>query len=318
MNTEDDSVYNPHDRFVRRLIGDIHNVRELILWQFPKDVLAVMKLDSIRSAKGSFINKVLREGHSDLVFEVDLADERQGFVVLLFEHKSSPDPTTAFQVLRYIVAINEERQRSGDSLSCVIPMVLYHGPQRWNVACSVRDLIDVPDSLRGYIPDFTLPLLDLSQCSDQELREESLFLAHMALLKYIQRDELPQRLPEILGLFRKLLPPATALESLETILRYLATATERVSREDLIATVKQVLKGTGDSIMPTIAEQWKQEGIERGIEQGIERGKVVGRIQTLQEVLGRDVSTVESLAGKSVQQLQAFAAELNEDMRGLR
>ena len=39
----------------------------------------------------------------------------------------------------------------------------------------------------------------------------------MLLLKYIQRDELPERLPDILALFRELSEPSTALERFEAL-----------------------------------------------------------------------------------------------------
>ncbi len=322
MATDDDSVHNPHDRFTRRILSDLENVRELVAWRMPAEVLAVLNLDSIRPINQSFVNKLLREGMSDLVFEIELAHGSQAYVVFLFEHKSAPDATTPFQVLRYMVHINEQRLRTGEPLCCVIPLVLYHGRERWNTARTTRELIDAPDALKAYIPTFVLPLLDLSVCSDQELRQESLFLAYMSLLKYIQRDELPERLPEILGLIRRLLPPATALESLETVLRYLVSGTDRVTRDELTSVVTNVLESEGTIIMPTIAEQWKQEGFEKGRsegrsegrEEGIEKGKLIGRVRTLEEFLSRSPTSEESLSNLSIEQLQQLAKALESEL----
>jgi predicted transposase YdaD len=221
MTASGDSINNPHDRFTRRVLGDIDNVRALIEWRMPDRVLAVLRLDTIRPASQSFVDELLRVGLSDLVFEIGLAGGNEAYVVFLFEHKSSPDRMTPFQVLRYIVQINEQRVRLGEPLCCVIPLVLYHGPESWNTSRTMRELVGAPSELEDYVPEFGLPLADLSVCSDEELRQESLFLAYMSLLKYIMRDELPERLPEILGVFRRMLPPATAFESLVTILRYL-------------------------------------------------------------------------------------------------
>jgi len=316
--TDDDSINNPHDRFVRRFLGDTDQVRDFVRWQLPPDVLADLNLSSIRPSSESFVDNTLREGLSDLVFDVKLSSGADAYVVLLFEHKSTAERRTVFQVLRYIVGINDQRERNKQPLCCVIPLVLYHGRGRWNVARTMRELIDSPESLRCYIPDFTLPLLDLSQCSDEELRGESVFLAYMSLLKYIKRDELPDRLPEILGLFRKLLPPATALESFETILRYLATGTDRVSRAELISVVTQVIETEGNSIMPTIAEQWKQEGRQEGRQEGIERGELIGRIRTLEEFIGRSISPTNLLSELSHEELQGLASELSQAMRDRR
>jgi len=164
-----------------------------------------------------------------------------------------------------------------------------------------------------------LPLLDLSQCNDDELRGKSLFGAYLCLLKYIQRDELAERLPELLRLFRQILPPATALESLETILRYVTSSTDRVSRDELMTAVTLALKDEGDSLMPTIAEQWKQEGIEQGREEGRdlgrEEGKLIGRIRTLEEILRRPLTSEESLASRGLDQLRQLSETLEAELR---
>ncbi len=71
--------------------------------------------------------------------------------------------------------------------------------------------------------------------------------------------------------------------------------------------------------MPTIAEQWKQEGIEqgieKGIEQGIEKGEVIGRILAMEEFLGRESTNKKSLIQLSLDVLQAKANELRQAMR---
>ena len=311
MISSEDSINNPHDRFVRRIFGETENVRKLVALRLPTDVLAQLNLSSLEPAQESFIDPSLREGISDLLFNVELSNGEDGYVVLLFEHKSEPDPWTAFQVLRYMVSVNEQRNRNGLPLCCVIPLVLYHGAKRWTVATSMEELVRTPEALRCYIPQFTMPLLDLSQISDVELRGESLFLAYMSLLKYIKRDELPDRLPELLGLFRQLLPPATALESFETILRYLGSGTDRVSRDELRLAITQAIKTEGESIMPTIAEEWRKEGLEKGREEG----KLIGRILALEEFLCRTSSTEESLQQLTLAALERMANALSTEIR---
>ena len=70
--------------------------------------------------------------------------------------------------------------------------------------------------------------------------------------------------------------------------------------------------------MPTIAEQLIQEGLERGLEQGLEQGlelgrtegALIGRIQTLAEILGRSVGSFEELAARDEAELRQLAEEL--------
>ncbi len=113
--TDDPSINNPHDRFVRRFLGEADQMRELIKLQLPAEVIAEIDLESMSPCSETFIDELLREGLSDLVFDVRLSGGSDAHVVLLFEHKSSADRYTVFQLLRYIVRINEQRLRNGQS-----------------------------------------------------------------------------------------------------------------------------------------------------------------------------------------------------------
>jgi len=156
----DDPINNPHDRFVRFMLGRPETAISYLKRHLPPDCVSQLELAGLRPVSQSFVDQTLRESFSDLVFEVPLVAGGSAMVVILFEHKSYPDPMTAFQVLRYQVRVLERRARDGLPLCCVIPLVLYHGEQRWNVARTLTDLIAVPGPLRRFIPQFELPLLD--------------------------------------------------------------------------------------------------------------------------------------------------------------
>ncbi len=92
-------------------------------------------------------------------------------------------------------------------------------------------------------------------------------MLHTALLtlKYIFRDDLRERLPEILGLLRELEQSSSGLDYVITLLRYLAqgASTERLNRDELRRVATAVL--SEGNLMMTIADEWVQEGIEKGI-----------------------------------------------------
>lgn len=75
-----------------------------------------------------------------------------------------------------------------------------------------------------------------------------------------------------LGLLRELEAGSSGLDSIRSLLRYLAqvVGADRLSEADLRQAVTQALSGGGE-LMMTIAEQWEQQGIEKSIEKGAAR-----------------------------------------------
>ena len=88
-------------------------------------------------------------------------------------------------------------------------------------------------------------------------------------LKHIFSDDLSERLPAMAQLWQDLAKQRTGLEYLETIWRYLATATGRVSEADLRQAVEAAFPQVGGGIMSTIADKWVEQGMQQGMQQGL-------------------------------------------------
>jgi hypothetical protein len=145
--------------------------------------------------------------------------------------------------------------------------VIYHGKARWRIAHSFSRLIDAPEALRPYLPEFTYLLTDLSHLSDEEIKGEVILRMGLWILKYIFRGELPKQLPELMALLPDLIRRSGGLEFLEIMLRYLSTAAPQLEEDDLRRAVVQALP-EGERIMASIAEKWVQQGLQQGLEQG--------------------------------------------------
>ena len=100
----------PHNNFFRFALSDLPNARSLIETQLSSAALAELDLQTLQLETGSFIDPDLREKFSDLLFSVQLAEERlaqekqdevldEALVYFLFEHKSQTDPLTVLQLL---------------------------------------------------------------------------------------------------------------------------------------------------------------------------------------------------------------------------
>ena len=62
----------------------------------------------------------------------------------------------------------------------------------------------------------------------------------------------------------------TALQYLETLLRYVAAGSDQVQKNDLEQAIRLALDVPEGEIMLTLAERWIEEGREQGLEQGLE------------------------------------------------
>ncbi len=130
-------------------------VRDFALHVLPPHVSTLVQAGSFRLRKDSFVDTSLREHFSDLLYQMDFKEEGQGFLYLLFEHKSYPSSDIAYQLLRYKMRIWEYASReSGGSLPPVFPLVLYHGTARWSVPLNFASLYQGPASLRQGLLDF--------------------------------------------------------------------------------------------------------------------------------------------------------------------
>ena len=108
------------------------------------------------------------------------------------------------------------------------------------------------------------------------------------LLKHIFSDDLSNRLPKILSLLKSLSDKQSGLEYLETILKYLASGTDKVGAEELKNVVTKIFEDKGEHIMPTLAEQWTQQGIQQGKLQNV-RESVIENLEARFNVVPRSV-----------------------------
>lgn len=269
---------NPHDKFFKEALSYPEVARDFLAQQLPSDVLTHIDLNTLELQKDTFVDPELAEHFSDMLYRVQTREDTAVYLYLLLEHKSYPDPFIALQLLRYLVRIWEQDLREKQpQLRQVLPLVVYHGSKKWRVSTNFAGLFTGNEALRPYWPHFDYLLYDLSRYSDAEIRGAALTKITQLLLRHIFDPSLVDELPNIFQLFRELSHQETALQFLETALRYLSAASEQVSQEDLAYALETALTDEkGESLMTTLAQQWleqgRQEGKLQGLEQGLEQG----------------------------------------------
>ncbi len=312
-------ITNPHDRFFKEVFSRPDVAEDFVLHYLPSYVAGVLEPGAFRLSKGSFVDANLKEYFSDLLYQVDFKEGVQGFVYILFEHKNYPAADIAFQLLRYMTRIWEHFPKHSEAfLPAVIPVVLYHGSVQWRVPLNFASLYRAPESLRGSLWDFTYHLCDLSAYADEEIKLGAIGQVALLLLKHVHSGDLAQRLRDIFGLLRAM-NEQTALEFLETVLRYLGAAAETVTIDDCRKAVEGTFHETGEMFMDrwieeVVAErhqQWLREGIEEGLKEGLKDGAAAVTIRQLRRKLGDlDASAEDRVRHLSFEELEKLGEDL--------
>jgi predicted transposase YdaD len=169
-------VVNPHDKVFREVYSNKENAWSLLADKLPDKVLKLVDLNTLEISKDSFIEKELADYYSDILYKVNLTDGSQGFIYVLFEHKSYYDKFVHLQLLEYMVKIWRLyiKQHKGETskLPIVIPLLICHGRKGWPEDTErLISLLSGPvEEIAGYIPDFGFELYDLLRYSDDQIK----------------------------------------------------------------------------------------------------------------------------------------------------
>ena len=261
-------ISNPHDSFFRETFSRKEIATDFLDHYLPESLRQHLDLDTLSMSKDSFVDKELRHHFSDLLYTVQYK-QQDLHLYLLFEHKSSPDPWIGLQLLRYMVKIWEQGRKQhpeAQQLPIIVPLVLYHGRQRWTIPDTFSSLLALDDEhLQQYIPDFHYQLHDFSPLSNEEIRGRAMGKITLLVLKHIFDPDLRDKLPAMLKLLTRVSSQQTALEILETLLRYVVTATQNYTEQDVLELLDQA--SMGEDIMKTFIDKYIEQGMQQGVRQ---------------------------------------------------
>jgi predicted transposase/invertase (TIGR01784 family) len=269
-----------HDEAVKEYFSDIETAKSFFTEYLPAEIVKNLDFKTLRICKDSFLNKKLAKYFSDILYQANLKNiDIDIFIYLLIDHKSREETFMSFQFLKYMVRIWElylKQNKKAEKLPVIIPMVIYHGPKKWEVDKRFNSFFNAPGYLEEYIPDFNYRLYDISHIPDEEIKGGVLLRILLMTLKYIFTPELNYRLrEEIFPLFLELKDKKKGTEYLDVLLRYLTRSARDLPEKELNQSVSQLFEEGGD-LMQTIAEKWKREGMKIGEKIGEKRGEKIG------------------------------------------
>ena len=138
------NLSNPHDKFFKESFTRKEIAKSFIQEYLPDKLHNQLNFNSLEILKDTFIDKELSEHFSDILYKIKISG-KQSYIYCLFEHKSYIDAWVGFQLLRNMVKIWEgylKQNKKAKKLPVIIPIVIYHGKEKWNLKNSIIPLFE--------------------------------------------------------------------------------------------------------------------------------------------------------------------------------
>ncbi|WP_425360655.1 MULTISPECIES: Rpn family recombination-promoting nuclease/putative transposase [unclassified Candidatus Tisiphia] len=263
-----------HDEIFRKSMENPIVAKEFLATHLPKDVLALIDNTSLKLEKDSFIEPDLSETISDVLFSVKFNDQ-DGYIFLLLEHQSTVDKMMAFRLFKYMINICDRYLTTNPKakrLPLIYPLILYNGKKKYNASLNIWNLFSHPDLARGFWTN-DCQLINVHDIPDEELKKKVWSGILLFFLKHIHERQLLKRWQEISHLLPKLSKITIGHDHIRNLLSYTLTFIEQSDKIELEKILKNSLtKEKGEELMPSIAQVWKEEGIQIGVQDGIKIG----------------------------------------------
>lgn len=294
-----------HYALAKTMLAIDISAKEFLDYYLSADFKALLDLSTIKIEKESYIEESLRKKYSDLVYSVKCRDNDQAFVYILIETQSKPDYWIAFRLWKYMLLLIERHKKERKKLPLVAPIVLYHGKEKYNAPQSLWELFSNPAQakqlmLKGY------RLVDLQKMTDYEIKQKQ----HLGMLEYFlkhihQRDML-KLWEQFLESFKEgiLIDKAHDYIYIRSFLYYTDARVEDHNKEQLTKIITDNLSQEDrERLMPTIADVYIAQGMEKGRGEGIEMVavnmlKANLNLELVSKVTGYPVQQVAELKNK--------------------
>ncbi len=177
-----------HDTAYKQLFSHPEMVRDLITGFVHEPWVKEIDFGTLEKTNASYVTEHLSEREDDIIWRVRFNDGWL-YLYLLIEFQSTVDHYMAVRLgsyvhLLYLDLIKSKVVKKPDKLPPILPVVLYNGERRWNVACDIKDLIvEVKGGLSRYCPAMHYYLIDEGSYDEAKLSSLKNLVAAMIRLE---------------------------------------------------------------------------------------------------------------------------------------
>ena len=307
----------PHDRFIKAMMSNKAFAMDFCKEMLPEQIRSIIDMESISFPKTSFINKELKEFFSDVIlrFRRKIPSNQSLHVTLIIEHKEKPYSMVYIQLLRYLAEGYAALLKQKKHLEPIIPILLYQGREKWKVR-SLTELIDqLPEELRGYIPQFEILFLDIARLEDKTIENITNVFVRSALFIQKYRTSLPDKMEQILQIFKKI-ETLSERNLMGHIFVYFAHnvhfSTQIIDKimTSLPTSTQKEFKSIYDHFTELGIEKGIQKGREEGLQQGLQQTKIATILRGYKSEISIDV--IADLVDMSIEEVKGIIDRHNK------
>ncbi len=292
------SIPTHHDKFIRGILADKGIALDYFRACLPGYVLDRLDFSTLTQLPDTYVSKELRKTISDIVYSCQRKDGKgEVKISLLIEHKSYVDAYTPIQVGSYIFSGLLKQISNREKPSLIIPVLLYHGKERWEYRTLSEIFEDLDPELKGFVPDYEYIYHNLGEISDEQiqaLHNKFLSASFLALKYSLLKAELENLIPTILAL-----AGADGVESnLYSNLIVYIFESSGLDEVRILAILEKLPIKIKDRVMSTL-DIFVEKGIKIGEEKGIKIGEEKGR-QEEREKTARNLIKISNLSDEQI------------------
>ena len=321
MNTMTD-IDKIHDKIFKKTFSDTKNVKAFLQIALPEPIRKRIEFSKVEIDLSDYVSNQFKESFSDIVVKTKIRkdsseeEEREidADIYILFEHKCSRDAAIFIQLLRYMYLMWQMDIDENKPLRVIVPIVFYHGEEKWNIPHSFIEQFNVSDEIKEFLLNYRYVMFDTRHWnfkdeSNEELRDNVFLLTALALMKNAFNEDVDT----IRELFKFWYEKGFTGE-LEKVLFFLAYICETSDiSQDKLKEVLEESKIEGGEIMPTLAKRLREEGRIEGEKRGEKRGEKKGKLETARELIKRgvDINIIAEATGFPREEIEKLAATVH-------
>ncbi len=326
------NITHSHDKFFKTVFSKKEAVAEFIEKLLPKGISKHIDLDSLVLDNTEYTDEQLKTHCSDVVYNCNYISDEVGEkrskaipikISLLFEHKSYPEKYPHLQLMRYFLNMWEMQIKQKQKLTPVIPIIFYHGRNKWNKQPLTDYFVDLDDNLddnlKQFLPNFDYLLLDTNQYDDEDFQHLDVAELQYSILtmKYIfSMEQLQNNLETIFRDIEQILENEDGRKFFQTLViylfqhSYLNAQQWREKMHTISPKVERHFVSTYDQAINAGMAKGKlegiQEGMQKGIQEGMQKGKLEGIRNTAKNLknMGLDLQIISKSTGLSLAEVK--------------